>query len=161
MIKSEGMEIASSQADESLEKFNSWKETLTSTDITAMSRGSKLNRTEVAKSIGIAKSTLNDNPLVKRALLKWEEELRSSRLLANLKQATTQWKGDSKTDFEFEDAPLPHDQSLKQLKRLKGELEQLKAQCINKDAEITRLRKELERYAELSEVLAGTGIMPR
>ncbi|WP_318490003.1 hypothetical protein [Photobacterium leiognathi] len=47
----------------------SWKETQSASDVAAMSRGAKLNRTEVSKRVGIAKSILNDNDLVKKALL--------------------------------------------------------------------------------------------
>ncbi|GAK83411.1 hypothetical protein JCM19238_961 [Vibrio ponticus] len=80
-------EVQTSQADESLAKFMSWKETQSATDVAAMSRGAKLNRTEVSKRVGIAKSTLNDNDLVKKALLAWEEELRGKKQLAPLKVA--------------------------------------------------------------------------
>ena len=54
-----------------------------------------------------------------------------------------------------------YDQSGSELKRLKIEVERLKTKCLNKDAEIERLRSKLEQYTELSEVLSGSGIMPR
>ncbi|MDE1305733.1 hypothetical protein L9W77_01255 [Vibrio aestuarianus] len=143
-------------------KFNSWKVTLTPSDVVAMSRGSKLNRTEVAKAVGIAKSTLNDNKLVKEALLDWEKELRETMLLAQLKKnpKTLESEG-SESDSGAEFEHILYDQSLKELKRLRSDVERLKTQCLNKDVEISRLRKKLEHYAELSEVLIGTGVMPR
>lgn len=151
-----------SQADESLAKFMSWKETQSAVEVAAMSRGAKLNRTEVSKRVGIAKSTLNDNHLVKKALVVWEDELRGKKQLAPLKVAPKGFNPESD-----ESAPrgseehIPYDQSLKQLKRLSIEVESLKKKCLDKDAEIGRLRKRLERYEELSEVLAGTGVVPR
>lgn len=151
-----------SQADESLAKFLSWKETLSPTDVASMSRGSKLNRVEVSKRVGIAKSTLNDNRLVKDALLKWEEELRDNKQLAPLKKAPKGFnQEDAESGSQAADEHIPYDQSLKQLKLLSGEVERLKRKALEKDAEISRLRKRLERYEELSEVLAGTGVLPR
>ncbi|MEZ9007588.1 VPA1267 family protein [Vibrio sp. 10N.247.311.59] len=151
-----------SQADESLAKFMSWKETQSAVDVAAMSRGARLNRVEVSKRVGIAKSTLNDNPLVKKALIAWEEELRDKKQLAPLKVAPKGFnpEGGENAPKELEEH-IPYDQSLKQLKRLSTELESLKKKCLDKDAEIGRLRKHLERYEELSEVLAGTGVLPR
>lgn len=155
-------EVQTSQADESLAKFMSWKETQSATDVAAMSRGAKLNRTEVSKRVGIAKSTLNDNDLVKKALLAWEEELRGKKQLAPLKVAPKGFNPEaSESNPEAVDEHIPYDQSLKQLKRLSSEVESLKKKCLDKDAEIGRLRKRLERYEELSEVLAGTGVLPR
>ncbi|OCH76013.1 VPA1267 family protein [Vibrio breoganii] len=155
-------EIQGSQADESLAKFMSWKETQSATDVASMSRGAKLNRVEVAKRVGVAKSTLNDNHLVKEALLTWEEELRTKKQLAPLKDAPKGFNPDA-PESSSEDVVehIPYDQSLKQLKRLSGEVESLKKKCLDKDAEIGRLRKRLERYEELSEVLSGTGVLPR
>ncbi|WP_172427908.1 hypothetical protein [Vibrio mediterranei] len=45
-------EEQASQADESLAKFMSWRETQSAADVAAMSRGAKLNRTEVSKRVG-------------------------------------------------------------------------------------------------------------
>lgn len=151
-----------SQADESLAKFMSWRETQSAADVAEMSRGAKLNRTEVSKRVGIAKSTLNDNKLVKKALLDWEEELRGKKQLAALRKnpkgsLSQGHASNSKVEVEY----IPYDQSLKQLKRLGCEVENLKKKCLDKDAEISRLRQRLERYEELSEVLSGTGILPR
>ena len=58
-----------SQAQDSLNKFEAWVVTQSRSDLAAISRGSKLNRAEVAKAVGITHSTLNDNALVKAALL--------------------------------------------------------------------------------------------
>ncbi|MCG9236315.1 VPA1267 family protein [Vibrio harveyi] len=155
-------EEQASQADESLAKFMSWRETQSAADVAAMSRGAKLNRTEVSKRVGVAKSTLNDNHLVKKALLEWEEELRGKKQLAALRKTSKGFipeghESDSKVEAEY----IPYEQSLKKLKRLSCEVESLKKKCLDKDAEISRLRKRLERYEELSEVLSGTGILPR
>lgn len=151
-----------SQADESLAKFLSFKETQSLTDILSMKRGSKLNRGELHKRVGIAKSTLNDNHLVKKALLKWEAELRDQGILGPLKKYPPNINPeDAVSDSQATDELIPYDQSLKKLKILNGELERAKRRELEKDAEISRLRKRLERYEELSEVLAGTGIFPR
>ncbi|MCQ1060068.1 hypothetical protein LRP52_34240 [Photobacterium sp. ZSDE20] len=151
-----------SQADVSLAKFLSFIETQTPTDIASMSHGSKLKRVELSKRSGIARSTLNDNRLVRLALLDWEEELRDKKQLAPLKKAPKGFNPeDAESGSEATDEHIPYDQSLKQLKLLSGELERAKRRELEKDAEISRLRKRLEHYEELSEVLAGTGVLPR
>ena len=155
-------EVQTSQADESLAKFMSWKETQSAADVAAMSRGAKLNRTEVSKRVGIAKSTLNDNALVKAALMAWEEELRDKKQLAPFKAAPRGFnpQGDEGIASETQEH-IPYDQSLKQLKILRREVESLKKKCLNKDAEIGRLRERLERYEDISDALAATGVYPR
>jgi predicted RNase H-like nuclease (RuvC/YqgF family) len=95
-------------------------------------------------------------------LLDWEEELRGEKQLAALRETPKEFlpkghEGDSKVEADY----IPYDQSLKQLKRLSVEVESLKKKCLDKDAEISRLRGRLERYEELSEVLSGTGVLPR
>ncbi len=44
-------ELQGSQADENLAKFVSWKEIQSATDVAEMSRGVKLNRTEVSRRV--------------------------------------------------------------------------------------------------------------
>ncbi|HIF9218240.1 TPA: VPA1267 family protein [Photobacterium damselae] len=155
-------EVPSSQADESLAKFLSWKATQSPVDVASMSRGSKLNRVEVSKRVGIAKSTLNDNHLVKAALLEWEGELRDKKQLAPLKKAPKGFNHeDSESIFEAKDGYIPYDQSIKRLKFLSAEVERLKRKNLEMDAEISRLRKKLQTYEELSEVLSSTGVLPR
>lgn len=151
-----------SQADESLAKFLSLKETQSLTDILSMKRGSKLDRGKLHKRVGIAKSTLNDNHLVKKALLEWEAELREQGVLGPLKKDPQSINSeDAVSDSQATEELIPYDQSLKKLKLLSGELERAKRRELEKDAEISRLRKRLERYEELSEVLAGTGVFRR
>lgn len=145
--------IGISQAQDSLNKFETWASTLSNADFVAIARGSKLNRNDVAKGAGIARSTLNDNDLVKAALLSLEDDLRSKNVLAPLTEAAKEQQ-ESGVDKLYE-------QSGNELKRLKTEVERLKAKCLNKDAEIERLRSKLEQYFELSEVLSGSGVMPR
>ncbi|MFC1234824.1 VPA1267 family protein [Vibrio sp. F74] len=142
-----------SQAQESLDKFEAWAGSLSDADFVAIGRGAKLNRSEVAKGTGIARSTLNDNDLVKAALLALEGDLRSKGVLAPLAEGAKEQQ-DSGVEKLY-------DQSGSELKRLKTEVERLKTKCLNKDAEIERLRSKLEQYTELSEVLSGSGVMPR
>ncbi|HHC6568067.1 TPA: hypothetical protein ACN34H_004031 [Vibrio parahaemolyticus] len=44
-------EVQGSQADEKLAKFMLWKEIQSATDVAEMSRGVKLNRTEVSRRV--------------------------------------------------------------------------------------------------------------
>lgn len=146
-------DIGLSQAQDSLNKFDAWASTLSDADFAAIARGSKLNRNEVAKGAGIARSTLNDNDLVKSSLLALEEDLRSKNVLAPLTEGAKKQQEPG--------AERLYDQSGDELKRLKTELQRLKTKCLNQDAEIERLRSKLEQYTELSEVLSGSGVMPR
>lgn len=142
-----------SQAQDSLNKFEAWASTQSRSDFVAISRGSKLNRAEVAKGVGITRSTLNDNALVKAALLELESSLREQGILAALFN-----KDESK---ESEAGDILHDQSSNDLKRLKAENERLKAKVVKQEATIDVLRSKLEQYEEISDVLYEAGIMPR
>lgn len=146
-------DIGLSQAQDSLNKFDAWASTLLNADFAAIARGSKLNRNEVAKGAGIARSTLNDNDLVKSALLALEDVLRSKNVLAPLTEAAKEQQEPG--------AEQRYDQSGNDFKRLKTEVQRLKTKCLNQEAEIERLRSKLEQYTELSEVLSGSGVMPR
>ncbi|MFK0574010.1 VPA1267 family protein [Endozoicomonas sp.] len=104
-----------SQAQESLNKFEAWALTQSRSDFVAISRGSRLIRAEVAKGVGVTRSTLNDNVLVKAALLELESNLRDQGVLAPLVN-----KDEAS---ESEAGEVLHDQSANDLKRLKAENE--------------------------------------
>lgn len=142
-----------SQAQDSLNKFEAWASTQSRSDFVAISRGSKLNRGDVAKNVGITRSTLNDNALVKAALLELESSLREQGILAPL--------FDKNEQKESGVGEVLHDQSANDLKRLKAENERLKAKVVKQEATIEVLRSKLEQYEEISDVLYEAGIMPR
>lgn len=141
-----------SQAQDSLDKFEGWAATQTEQDLIAIARGSKLHRGEIIKGAGIAKSTLNDNSLVKAALRELEAGLREKGVLAPLSQAAEENTSANETIYN---------QSDNELKRLKAEVSRLTTKSINQAVEIERLRSKLSTMTELDEVLYGGGILSR
>ena len=141
------------QAQDSLNKFDVWVTTQSNADFVAIARGAKLARNDVAKGVGVTRSTLNDNELVKSALLKLEEDLREKGVLAPLAN-----KGEA---VDISSGEQLHDQSANDMRRLKAENERLKAKVVKQDAIIDVLRTKLEQYEEISEVLYEAGVMPR
>ncbi len=142
------------QGQESLNKFLSWSSTLSDEDFVAISRGSKLHRGEVRKGAGIGKSTINDNVLVRNALIELERDLRKRGILAPLVV-------ESPNAHDTANIEVLYNQNGNELKRLRVENQKLQEKCLKQEAEIARLREFLEKYDDLADVLAGSGIMPR
>ena len=146
-----------SQAQASLDKFNAWAATQTDEDFYLIRRGAKLNRAEVAAACGVGTSSLNANVKVCAALQALEVELRK-RTVNGQKILEPLVVGD-KTESDS-DGTL-YDQSSKSVGAMRQELSRLKALVVTKDAEIDRLRGELEYYTEIAKVLSATGIVRR
>jgi len=91
--------------------------------------------------------------LVKKELLVLEKNLRADGVLAKLAEGVS--------DELVPDGPTLYDQTADEFKRLKIEVERLKTLCLRQDAEIERLRAKLLQFAEISDVLSDTGLMPR
>ncbi len=135
------------KADKNLSTFLSWIASKTDADYREMVLRGQINRKEIARECGFAKSVLLQNPRVRDALKTLEAELRERGLLPPV--------ADAATPAPATDAPNPRAVADKaRLKRLEAENSALRA-------EVMELRGQLERYRLMDNVLATTGRLPR
>lgn len=140
-------------AEKNYQAFTTWLASRTNEDFKQMvSRGS-LSRKEIAAQCGFAVSALNQNPRIKSALSTQEKLLRESGVLPPVAISTN--------DDDLAAVPMMRDPGavgrsleLARLRRLEEENASLKA-------ENNQLKRELERFAVIREVLAETGRLPR
>jgi hypothetical protein len=138
-------------AEQNLQTFSSWFATKTDDDFRAMASRGVLSRTEIAKECGFAKSALDQNPRIKRALRDAEDELRHRGVLPKLAAVAA------------EDRPAsPVRESRSYHDMLEGErLRRLEQENASLRAENAELKRVLEKHAVLREALAMTGRLPR
>ncbi len=138
-------------AEQNLQTFTTWCASKTEADYRAMASRGVLSRKEVAKECGFAKSALDQNPRVKAALRELEEDLRVRGVLP---AAVLRDPNEPVAPVMREPGKLRAALESERLRRLEQENAGLKA-------EVSELKRVLERYAVLSEALAGTGRLPR
>ncbi len=132
---------------EHFEAFKRWVAELTDADARAMVRGGQLNRSEICKAVGCARSVLQQNPRVKQALGELEDGLRERGVLPQAQQ---------------HDKELPL-RAIGQLQQAtdRERLKQLEVENASLRAALTEMRKRLQRYEVLDELLATSGRRPR
>lgn len=134
---------------QNLAAFLSWVASKTASDYREMVVRGQLNRKEIARECGFAKSVLLQNPRVKEALKKLEADLRERGVLPPLAvaegEATVVAAGPSNPRVAADKA---------RLKRLEAENAALRA-------ELMELRGQLDRYRVMDGVLSNTGRLPR
>jgi len=86
------MATGQEKARQNLDDFQSWVATQTDEDFKQIVFRGQLNRGEIAKAVGIGKSALRQNPAIKKALEKLEQDLRNRGVLPPL-IATAQPQG--------------------------------------------------------------------
>jgi len=126
--------------DKSILAFQKWCASMTDEAFTQIVFRGQLNRTEIAKGCGIAKSALRQNPEVKRLLAELEENLRQRQILPAL----------TKLAEEAADMPKFHDKISKRATKDAKRLAEL-------EAEVIALKAKLKRFEELSSVLINFG----
>lgn len=137
-------------AEQNFQAFTAWLSSRTDDDFRQLvSRGS-LSRKEIAAQCRFAVSALNQNPRIKAALLAKESSLREEGVLPAIA---------SKTDVAVvtsvrEPGPASRSLDTERLRRLELENASLKA-------ENGQLKRDLERYAVIRDVLSTTGRLPR
>ena len=135
------------KADQNLTTFLSWVASKTDADFREMVLRGQLNRKEIARECGFAKSVLLQYPRVKDALRTLEAELRERDILPPV--------ADPAAPAPNTDAPNPRVAADKaRLKRLEAENAALRA-------EVMELRGQLDRYRLMDNVLSSTGRLPR
>lgn len=135
------------RSDQNLTTFLSWVASKTDADYREMVVRGQLNRKEIARECGFAKSVLLQNPRVRDSLKNLEVILRERDILPPI--------ADPASPAQATEAPNPRATADKaRLKRLEAENAALRA-------EVTELRGQLERYRLMDNVLATTGRLPR
>ena len=138
------------KADENLSIFLSWAASKSDSDFREMATRGQINRKEVARECGFAKSVLLQNPRVRDSLKSLEVSLRKRGVLPPLAVAD----GESPVAAAVAPNPPRSAADKARLKRLEAENAALKA-------ELMELRGQLDRYRVMDSVLSSTGRLPR
>ncbi|MFN7881479.1 MAG: VPA1267 family protein [bacterium] len=138
-------------AEENLKKFSAWATSKTDEDFRSLALRGVLSRTDIAAECGFAKSALSQNPRIREALKRLEEELRSRGVLPQMATAPGDTPGNSPTGTS---AGSLNRRDAERLKRLEQENASLRA-------ELAEVKRALSRYAVLQEALADTRRLPR
>lgn len=138
-------------AEENFLRFTAWAVSKTDRDFRDMTTRGVLSRTEIAAECCFAKSALTQNPRVRDALKRLEEDLRERGVLPQFGQ-----------EFGVHDAPpSPRPADSARAARDAERLSRLELENASLKAENGELRRLLERFSVLQEVLAETGRFPR
>ena len=140
------------KAELNLTTFLSWAASKTAADFKEMVMRGQLNRMEIAKETGFAKSVLTQNPRVRECLQELENRLRAEGILPPLAERSAAIEPASAVSADAANPRAAADKA--RLKRLESENAALKA-------ELMGLRTQLQRYATMDAVLAATGRLPR
>ena len=138
-------------AERNFQLFSSWLESRTDEDFRQMVGRGILCRKEIAAQCGFAVSALNQNPRIKSVLLAKEALLRKSSVLPAIAERS-------------EDAvliPPVREPSFASRSLDSERLRRLEQENACLRAENGQLKRDLERYAVIREVLSTTGRMPR
>src|SRR5471032_2119009 len=142
-------------AEENFQKFTVWLASKTDDDFRQLvnTRDGVLSRKDIAAECTIGGSSLRQNPRINEALLEKETELRDRGILPPL---SVKKKPDSTTPPVSPSllASAPKSFDAERLRRLDLENASLKT-------ENNELKRQLEKFAVLREVLSTTGRLPR
>jgi len=139
-------------AEENFQRFVKWISAKTNADFKVLERRGLLNRTEISRECGFARSVLSQNPRIKARLQKLEAELRVQGVLLPANEGN---EGDVS-------AELPSGETSAH-KRMVGSarlssLEQDNAALLQENAE---LKRQLSKFTMLQNAFSLTGRIPR
>jgi hypothetical protein len=146
-MASNGQEIAK----QNVNSFLAWAASKTDDDFRAMASRGVLSRKEIAIECGFAKSVLDQNPRVKSALRELEDNLRFKGVLPPTSAKTPEEESQPLTR---EPGKLRSSQDAERMRRLEIENASLKA-------EVSEMKRLVEKYSTLKEALLLTGRLPR
>lgn len=129
------------KAQINVDSFICWSASMTDDGYRQIVFRGNLNRNEVAKGVGCAKSALLQNPKLRALLAELEDELRERSILPPLTESA---KSDQSKPKQYDKTAS---KQLHDSKRI-SDLEQ----------EVLRLKMQLERFEELSEVMTELGL---
>lgn len=138
-------------AEQNVQTFAAWVASKTDEDFRAMASRGALSRREIATECGFAKSALDQNPRIKVALRELEGALRNRGVLPPVVEKTAE---EAAKPLMREPGKLRGALDAERLRRQETEIASLKA-------ELSEVKRSLEKYAILSEALALTGRVPR
>ena len=138
-------------AEENVQAFVAWMVSKTDNDFRAIASRGVLSRKEIAIECGFAKSALDQNPRIKASLRELEDALRVRKVLPPIVEKTAE---DAATPLMREPNKLRGTLDAERLRRLETDNAVLKA-------EVSELKRSLEKHAILSEALSMTGRVPR
>jgi hypothetical protein len=138
-------------AEQNVKIFATWVASKTDDDFREMTSRGVLSRKEIATECGFAKSALDQNPRIKAALRELEDALRTRGVLP---PAVEKSANEVAQPLMREPGKLRGALDAERLRRLETDNASLKA-------EVSELKRSLEKHAILSEALALTGRLPR
>ena len=138
-------------SEQNAQAFASWVASKTDDDFRSMASRGVLSRKEIAIECGFAKSALDQNPRVKAALRELEDVLRARGVLPPVVEKAAD---EVAKPLIREPGKLRGALDAERLRRQEVEIASLKA-------ELSEVKRSLEKYAILSEALALTGRLPR
>lgn len=138
-------------AEQNVQTFVSWLASKTDDDFRAMASRGVLSRKEIATECGFAKSALDQNPRIKASLRKLEDALRARGVLPPAVEKTAD---EVAKPLMREPGKLRGALDAERLRRLETDNAALKA-------EVSELKRSLEKYTILRDALALTGRVPR
>lgn len=139
-------------AEANFQRFSTWLASMTNNDFRQLvnKREGRLSRKEIVAECGFGGSAINQNPRINEALLAKEAELRELGVLPPL------------VARKQEGAPAPAAVSMALLKSFDAErLRRLEQENASLKAENQQLKRQLEKFVVLREVLSTTGRLPR
>ncbi len=140
-------------AEQNFLVFQAWLDSRGDEDFKQIVYRGNLSRKEIATQCGFALSALNQNPRIKAALSDKEARLRARGVLPAL-AVSEKAQDEREMPMMREAGTAARSFDVERLRRLEQENASLKA-------ENGQLKRELERYAVIREVLAETGRLPR
>lgn len=135
------------RAEQNVAAFQSWIATMNDDDFKQIVFRGQLNRAEVAKGIGCAKSALRQNPKMADMLTTLENDLRDRGVLP--------------LKVEKSAEPKKYDQTATRRNVDANRVAKLEAENLALKAKVKALEQQLSRYTELSEALSEYGMLPR
>lgn len=137
-------------AELNFQTFMTWLASRTDSDFKQLVSRGCLSRKEISTQCGFSTSALNQNPRIKSALLAKEASLRESGVLPQLASASAE----SPSGPAVKEATAGRSFDAERLRRLEQENASLRA-------ENAQLKRELERFVVIRDVLSTSGRMPR
>ncbi len=137
--------------EENLALFRTWAASRTHADFRAMTMRGVLNRTEIAKECGFAKSALSQNPQIKESLAALEQQLRDAGVLPQIAEQSELPRGE----------PVIRKQTSANSARDAERLNRLEQENASLRAEVSELKRQLAKFTVLRDALADTGRLPR
>lgn len=139
-------------AEQNFQTFCTWVESKTNEDFRQIVIRGGLSRREIAAQCGFSTSALNQNPRIKAALLAKEEGLRQIGVLPH--KVSVEENAAEQPLRSLESSTAGRSVEAERLRRLEQENASLKA-------ENQELKRQLEKFVVLREVLSTTGRLPR